>query len=149
MKTLPVPAPEGLRSLDELCALSQLPKRTVRYYIQVGLLERPIGETRAARYTEAHLRRLLHIKQLSAAGFSLERIRERLNAPLGPDVYTRPAGTVEQWTTLVIDDGLELSIDPDRAVLSPEQVRKLFRDVQTLYARIKKAGAQPRSDCAA
>ena len=139
-------AADTTRTLDELCALTQTPKRTVRYYIQMGLLDRPIGETRAARYAEAHLRRLLQIKQLAAAGFSLERIRERLDAGTSAqDAYTRPSGTIEQWTTLVIDDGVELGIDPDRATVSPAQVRALFREVLTLYARIRE-GAPAASD---
>ena len=138
--------PDATRTLDELCALTQTPKRTVRYYIQMGLLKRPVGETRAARYGESHLRRLLQIKQLSAAGFSLDRIRERLEGTVGPDVYARPSGTVEQWTTLVVDEGLELSLDPDRAALSPGQVRALFREVLTLYARIKDGDLQPRRE---
>lgn len=140
MTALDQDQPDTVRTLDELCALTQTPKRTVRYYIQMGLLDRPQGETRAARYGEAHLRRLLQIKQLGAAGFSLERIRERLDAGAsGQDVHSRPSGTIEQWTTLVIDDGLELGIDPDRTALSPAQVRSLFRDVLTLYARIKES----------
>ncbi len=139
-------SPDATRTLDELCALTQTPKRTVRYYIQMGLLERPVGETRAARYGESHLRRLLQVKQLSAAGFSLDRIRERLEGSVGPDVYARPPGTVEQWTTLVVDEGLELSLDADRAALSPGQVRALFREVLTLYARIKDGDPQPRRE---
>jgi DNA-binding transcriptional MerR regulator len=140
LSNAPLP-PEAARTLDELCALTQTPKRTVRYYIQLGLLDRPVGETRAARYGEAHLRRLLQIKQLSAAGFSLDRIRERLDgAALGADVYARPPGTVEQWTTLVITEGLELSLDPNRTDLSPGQVRALFRDVLALYEEVKQAG---------
>jgi DNA-binding transcriptional MerR regulator len=144
--SVPLP-PEGARTLDELCALTQTPKRTVRYYIQEGLLERPVGETRAARYGDAHLQRLLQIKQLSAAGFSLDRIRERLEGgPLGTDVYARPSGTVEQWTTLVITDGLELSLDPNRTDLSPGQVRALFRDVLALYEEVKQADPKASRD---
>ena len=63
-------------SLDELCTLTDLPKRTVRYYMQMGLVDRPIGETRAAHYLSAHLDQLLKVKQLSDAGISLERIQK-------------------------------------------------------------------------
>ncbi len=66
-------------TLDELCTLTDLPRRTVRYYVQIGLVPRPAGETRAARYGEGHLAALLRIKQLSADGVSLERIREVLD----------------------------------------------------------------------
>lgn len=127
------------RTLDELCALTQLPKRTIRYYIQIGLLERPIGETRAARYGEHHLRRLLQIHQLSQAGFSLARIRERLDAGEAGGDGPR-AGSVEQWTRLILADGLELSINPDRASLSPPQIRALFREALAVYQRVTQEG---------
>ena len=59
-------------SLDELCTLSELPKRTVRYYIQLGLVDRPVGETRAAHYSVRQLEQLLLIRKWSQAGVSLE-----------------------------------------------------------------------------
>jgi DNA-binding transcriptional MerR regulator len=127
------------RTLDELCALTQTPKRTVRYYIQIGLLDRPVGETRAARYGDAHLRRLLQIKQFTSAGFSLDRIRERLAQSETEEVYRRAPGTVEQWTKLVLDNGVELSVNPDVAMLSPAQVRALFKQVLQAYKDLKAA----------
>jgi DNA-binding transcriptional MerR regulator len=65
-------------SIDQLCTLAAVPKRTVRYYIQIGLLDRPVGETRGAHYLSSHLENLLRIKQLADAGVSLERIGEVL-----------------------------------------------------------------------
>jgi DNA-binding transcriptional MerR regulator len=128
-------------TLDELCTLANVPKRTARYYIQIGLLDRPQGETRAAHYLSLHLDRLLRIRQLADAGVSLERIREVLSgAP--PAVPTRPRGpgTVEVWSHLVLADGLEVQIEPGRAGLAPEQVRALFAEFSAAYARIRDAG---------
>ena len=80
-------------TLDELCTLVDLPKRTVRYYIQLGLVDRPEGETRAARYFPRHVEQLLQIRKWTEAGVSLERIRELLAGEL-PRVPPRPAHTV-------------------------------------------------------
>jgi DNA-binding transcriptional MerR regulator len=125
-------------SLDELCALAELPIRTVRYYIQIGLLDRPIGETRAAYYTSRHLDQLLQIRKWTQAGVSLERIHELL-AGEAPPVPPRPrgAGTIEVWSHMVVADGLEITLEPGRAGLSPEQVRKFFQGVQAVYRQIK------------
>jgi hypothetical protein len=49
--------------LAELCVLTDMPVRTVRYYVQVGLVDKPVGETRAARYGQLHLEQLLLIKK--------------------------------------------------------------------------------------
>ncbi len=118
-------------SLDELAALVELPKRTVRYYIQTGLVPRPEGETRAARYGQAHLDALLSIRKWQRAGLSLERIAELLAAPTDVPVPARRrgAGSVEVWSHLVVDEGIELHIEPGQAGLTPEQVGALFRAV--------------------
>ena len=125
-------------SLAEIAALVELPERTVRYYIQLGLVDRPIGETRAAHYLPSHLEQLLQIRKWTAAGVSLERIRELLSGE-PPPVPQRPrgAGSVEVWSHLVVTDGVELTLEPGRAGLAPEEVREFFRGVLALYENIK------------
>ena len=129
-------------SLDELSVLTRTAKRTVRYYIQLGLLERPIGVTRAARYGEQHLNRLMQIKQLSAAGFSLDRIR--IAATEGEQGHPRPPGAIIQRTQLVLGPGVDLRINPAHAELSPAQVRRLFRETLASYCGL--IGDGPRRD---
>ena len=139
----PAEAPETL-TLDELAALVDLPKRTVRYYIQLGLVDRPEGEARAARYGPRHAEQLLQVRKWADAGVSLERIRELLSGE-PPPVPPRPhtAGTVELWSRLAIADGLELSMEPGRAGLSPEQARELFSGVMALYRDIRNKENEP------
>ncbi|MCC2655748.1 MAG: MerR family transcriptional regulator [Panacagrimonas sp.] len=132
--------PSNDLSLEQLCVLVDLPRRTVRYYIQLGLVDRPEGETRAARYTQAHVEQLLNVKKWTLAGLSLDRIREMKDA--GPEpalpLPTRRPGSVEVWTHLLVDEGVELKIEPKRAGLSPEQVRHLMRRVLDALQQIKK-----------
>ncbi len=128
-------------TLDDLCSLADLPKRTVRYYIQIGLLGRPEGAGRGAHYSVRHLDQLLEIRKWRRAGLSLERIRELMGGTGGEGALRPPApprrkGSVEVWSHVVIDDGVELAIEPKRSGLSPEQVRKLTREVMALYERI-------------
>ncbi len=133
--------PQQRHTIDELSTLVELPLRTVRYYIQLGLVDRPIGEKKAAYYTAAHVDQLLTIRKWQNAGLSLERIREILAAPeagLLPPPRPRGAGTVEVWSHLVVADGLEITLEPGRAGLSSEDVRALFRGVTALYEQIKR-----------
>ena len=121
-------------NLDDLCTLSDTSKRTVRYYMQIGLVDPPIGSTKAAHYLNQHLDQLLTIRKLSEAGVSLERIREVLSGetpPLPP--RQRQSGSVEVRSHLFIADGVELEISPERAGLSPEQVRTFVRAVMKAY----------------
>ena len=121
-------------SLDDLCTLSDTSKRTVRYYMQIGLVNPPIGSTKAAHYLHQHLDQLLTIRKLSDAGVSLERIREVLSgeAPPVPPRQRQP-GSVEVRSHLFIADGVELEISTEQAGLSPEQVRTLVRAVMKAY----------------
>ena len=124
-------------TLDELCTLTDLTKRTVRYYMQLGLVERPIGETRAAHYTNRHLDQLLRVKQLTEAGVSLERIREVMaggNTPV-PTRQRRP-GSIEVRSHLFVAPGLEIQISPEEAGMTPEQVRAFVREVMQAAERV-------------
>jgi DNA-binding transcriptional MerR regulator len=125
-------------SLDEISVLAELPRRTVRYYIQCGLIDRPQGIGKGAFYSERHVEQLLLVRKWQLAGLSLERIGELLkqpdDGPLPPS--PRRAGTVEVWSHLVVADGIELTLEPGRAGLTPEQVRAFFRAVSLAYAQI-------------
>ena len=132
-------------TIEELCSLVGMNKRKVRYYIQKGLVSRPKGTGKGAYYSLAHVDQLLAIRKWKDAGLSLERIREILAAE--KDVYQsekplpppriKKQGSVEVWSHLYIDDGVELHIEPGRSGLSPEQVRSLFREVLIKYQNIK------------
>lgn len=125
-------------ALADLCVLADLPVRTVRYYVQVGLVDRPEGETRAARYGAKHLEQLLLIKKWTAAGVSLDRIRELLQgeqAPVPPR-HSKTIGSVEVCSHLVVADGIEVVIEPGRAGLSPEQVRHFIKGVMAVFGQV-------------
>lgn len=127
-------------TLNELCVLADLPVRTLRYYVQNGLIDRPDGETRAARYGVRHLEQALLVRKWTSAGLSLERVKELLHGgeavvPAKP----KAAGSIEVCSHLVVADGLELVIEPTRAGLTPEQVRKFAKGVMALYASITSA----------
>lgn len=125
-------------TLDQICTLAAVPKRTVRYYIQIGLLDRPVGETRGAHYLSSHLDSLLRIKQLTDAGVSLDRIRDVLKGePAAVPPRPRQAGSVEVRSHIWIAPGIELQVAPEQAQISPEQVRALALAVLTAWNRIK------------
>jgi len=132
-------------TLDEICSLVEMNKRKVRFYIQKGLVDRPEGSGKGSRYTYRHLEQLLAIRKWKDAGISLERIKEIIEAESGtsqdrkplPPPRTKKEGTIEVWSHLHIADGVELSIEPKRSGLSPEEVRSIFKDVMKHYKTIK------------
>jgi DNA-binding transcriptional MerR regulator len=127
--------------LDTLCTLAGLPRRTVRYYMQLELVDKPIGATRGAYYTDRHLQQLLTIRKWTDHGLSLERIGELLKGdePNVPPPRPRKPGSVEVMSHLIVADGVELVIEPGRAGLKPEEVRKLFKSVLESYGEITRS----------
>ena len=51
----------------------------------------------------------------------------------------RRLGTVEVWSHMVVGDGVDLTLEPSRARLTPEQVRAFFRAVTQAYAQVADA----------
>jgi DNA-binding transcriptional MerR regulator len=137
-------------TIDEVCALVEMNKRTVRYYIQKGLVDRPEGVGKGAFYCHAHLEQLLSIRKWKAAGLSLDRIQDILTGEKAgylsdkpvPPPLSKKQGSVEVWSHMHIGDGIELNIEPRRAGLIPEQVRALFRDVMNLYDKIREEDSE-------
>jgi len=124
-------------SLDDLCKLTDFSKRTVRYYMQLGLVDRPIGETRSAHYLEVHVDQLLRIKKLTDDGVSLERIRDVLAGKESPVLARqRKPGSIEVKSHLFIAPGVELQISPEEAGMSPDQVRTLIKELMNVADRV-------------
>ncbi len=127
-------------TLDELCELVGLSKRTIRFYIQQGLMDRPEGAKRGSYYLRRHLEQLLEIQKWQKAGLSLGRIKELLTGPAGegplPPPKPRKPGDVEVWSHLLIREGVELHIEPRQADLTPEQIRSLAQGVMALVKKI-------------
>ena len=129
-------------AIDELCALVNLPRRTVRYYIQEGLVDRPVGAKRGAYYTRRHVEQLMAIRTWQRAGLNLERIRELVaegdgRSPLPPPRRPR-RGDVTLRTHVTLGPGVELVIDPQEAGLSAAVVRALARRAAALIDELRK-----------
>jgi DNA-binding transcriptional MerR regulator len=106
--------------------------------MQMGLVDRPIGETRAAHYLSQHLDQLLKVKQLSDAGISLERIAEIQNGEeLQIPTKPRKPGDIQVKSHIHIAPGIELQISPEEADMSPEQIRALVKAVMKTIQEIK------------
>lgn len=119
--------PEPTFGIDELCGLTGVARRTVRFYTQKGLLDPPEGERRGAHYTRHHLEQLLLIRKWQAAGVSLERIGRLLRGEVAGLPSAPEPGTVEVWSRVMLRPGLEVHLEPGRLGLTPEQARELIQ----------------------
>jgi DNA-binding transcriptional MerR regulator len=146
---------EPTYGIEELAERAGVSRRTVRYYVQRGLLPAPTGLGRGRHYTEAHLATLVRIRELQEAGVPLADIAARLAqpefvSPQGRDrgVHPEPsrAGTREpatrepaaleprqsSWTRVRLSDDLEVHVRGRR--LDEETLRALERAVTRVFA---------------
>jgi Predicted transcriptional regulators len=77
--------------LTELADRAGVSVRTVRYYIQQGLLPKPEARGPGAHYTDEHLDRLLLIRRLQREHLPLAEIRRVLEASAGELTAPRSA----------------------------------------------------------
>ena len=128
-------------SLDELCSLLGLTKRTIRFYMQEGLVSRPEGQKRGSYYLDTHLQQLQQIQAWQKAGYSLDRIRELLEDGATPGETLVPLraqrGDVQVWSRIHIAPGVELSIEPQQAGLTPDETRALYRKIAEIIDQLK------------
>ena len=123
-------------TLDQLSALTDLPLRTIRYYIQLGLVDRHEGDRKHARYTQKHLDQVLQVRAMADQGTPLERIKQLINGITTPLPPQKAAGDISVISKVFIASGVELHIDPQMAGLSPEKLRLFVRSVLSTWEEI-------------
>ncbi len=90
-------------SLAELSQLANVTPRTVRYYIQQGLLPSPGTMGPGTRYGDAHLARIRLIRQLQRQHLPLAEIRARLAALGDEEVQSALEGDASRATGSAVD----------------------------------------------
>jgi DNA-binding transcriptional MerR regulator len=90
-------------------------RRTIRYFVQEGLLQEPYGLGRGKHYGAEHLQRLRDIRELQKRGLSLSEVRQRLARPSRADAAARPSGPAvpsssSPWTRVELLPGVELHV---------------------------------------
>jgi DNA-binding transcriptional MerR regulator len=112
---------KNLYTMDDLVGITGLPRRTIRFYIERGLLDPPAGRGRGGFYDASHVARLLEIKKSRKEGRSLKSIRSiepmefqnRLEAAIGgstvmPDTFPAGASILLSWE---LAPGLSLQVE--------------------------------------
>ena len=122
-------------NLDELVKLTGTAKRTIRFYMQKGLVDAPFGARKTARYTQTHVEQLLKIKQWKEAGLNLSRIADLLNGTEAPrtTVGAVKPGDVSYISRIFVADGVHLDIDKSRVSVSDEDLRALSQMVSEFF----------------
>ncbi len=123
-------------TLDQLSALTDLSLRTIRYYIQLGLVDRHEGDRKHARYTQRHMDQLLQVRAMTDQGIPLERIKHQIHGTTPPPPPPKAAGDISVISKVYVAPGVELHLEPQAAGLSPEKLRLFVRTVLSNWEEI-------------
>ena len=145
-------------SIQDLEKRTDLSRRSIRYYVERGLIDHPHGKGRGAYYTQEHLERLLMIKDMTDRGmtfaavkYSLEKLSDSISDGTPGEessvgVYSPSVGFhvrhTEQdeegsgaglWTRYHVSEGLELHIRPGN--LTPEELHEAEDKLKEILER--------------
>lgn len=128
-------------TMDDLVSRTGLPRRTIRFYVEKGLLDPPAGRGRGGFYDASHLARLLEIRKSREEGRSLESIRSiepmkfnyRLDAAIGgsaalPDTFPAEASTLLSWE---LAPGLSLQVEETLFAKNRNLIQIIISTVQS------------------
>ena len=103
--------------IAELAALGGVSRRTVRYYVQRGLLPAPSGTGRGKHYGEEHLERLIQVRRWQEDGKSLAEI-EAGESETSTAVCAPAAGdpVAQLWVRCGLAEGVELMVRSNAGV---------------------------------
>jgi DNA-binding transcriptional MerR regulator len=126
---------ENKYSIRQLAELTGFPARTIRYYVQEGLLDAPAGRGRGGFYYDSHLARLRQIKTLQQSGLRLEAIARLLEhpekTPLPPPRALPQAP--HTWEKYEAAPGVEISVRSDVARRYPGRLSGLLKLARSVF----------------
>jgi DNA-binding transcriptional MerR regulator len=111
-------------TIAELAELGGVSRRTVRYYVQEGLIPPPKGLGRGAHYTKEHLDALLRVKSMQERGLLLEEIRVALlpGKPRAEEPLSVPRS---HWSRIELLPGVELHVSSRHQIPRPAKLHEL------------------------
>ncbi|MDZ4804366.1 MAG: MerR family transcriptional regulator [Candidatus Eisenbacteria bacterium] len=113
-------------SITELAQVAGISGRTVRYYVQRGLIPPPDGRGPGRHYGQEHLDRILKLRDLQRTGLSLDLATTALTGRACEPVPDEPIER-ELVTRLKLGDGLHLEVGPGTPVPTDRQLRDMTR----------------------
>ena len=136
--------------LQELCTEAGVTPRTVRYYIQQGLLPAPEPQGPATRYGQGHLDRLRLIRDLQAEHQPLAVIRQRLEDLPDEDIHrlvrklprSSPSSAVD-YVRSVLGEPQLMARDPTAPLRDAARYDARARPVGAPLHRARRGAARP------
>jgi DNA-binding transcriptional MerR regulator len=124
-------------TIKELCELTGYSVRTIRYYIQEGLLEPPAGRGRGGFYFNSHLDQLNKIKALQEKGMKLNSMIEYFQK----DQVQEPESSRNLWVKYEVSPGLEINVRRDLEQRERKRIFELIRIAKSIVREVQEDDA--------
>ncbi|MDI9570292.1 MAG: MerR family transcriptional regulator [Pseudomonadota bacterium] len=120
---------ENKYTIDCLVELSGFSRRTIRYYVQEGLIDPPAGRGRGGFYYDSHLERLRLIKAYQEKGIRISAIAAMLSRE-EPAADVAPSRNV--MIRYEIAPGIELNVSREREISEAAKILEIIRIAKTI-----------------
>jgi DNA-binding transcriptional MerR regulator len=125
-------------SIGELADLTGVSRRTVRFYVQRGLIDPPVGLGRASHYTTVHAEQIQRVVALQRGGLLLEEIStlpaEKLEAVAAAESGDRLLLSAKMVLRVALAPGVRLELDAGTTPPTAEQLRKLAEAAKKIFS---------------
>ena len=123
---------EHTYSIGEIAEMTGVSKRTVRFYVQRGLINPPKGRGRGSHYTERHVEQIIGVRDMQRRGVRLDSIRETRR-----EQRTTPPMSSQHRVVVRVDlaPGLVLEVDSAGLVPSPAALSKIADSCRDILAK--------------
>ena len=122
--------------IAELAEAGEVNRRTVRYYVQRGVIPAPLGTGRGRHYTSEHLDALLRARRLQEAGVPLAEIQapekvSRLERDTRSETSTDSPLGGRRCRRFRVADGVELTVD-ESTVINGDELERAVEAVRRI-----------------
>ena len=115
-------------TIEQLGELTGFTRRTIRYYVQEGLIDPPAGRGRGGFYYDSHVQQLLRIKSFQEKGIGITAMVSLMkNEAPEPVLPTR-----EVMIRYEIVPGMEINVSREMEIKEPKRVLEIIRIAKSI-----------------
>ena len=115
-------------TIEQLGELTGFTRRTIRYYVQEGLIDPPAGRGRGGFYYDSHVQQLLRIKSFQERGIGITAMVSLMkNEAPEPVLPSR-----EVMIRYEILPGIEINISREMEIKEPKKVLEIIRIAKSI-----------------
>jgi len=115
-------------TIEELGELTGYTRRTIRYYVQEGLIDPPAGRGRGGFYYDSHVQQLLQIKSFQEKGIGITAMVSLMKKEaVEPVLPSR-----EVMVKYQIVPGIEVNISREMEIKEPKKVLEIIRIAKSI-----------------